>query len=777
MIIEKQTDIEILTDGEETQSSTAMSLDLDSAQMLMQMLSKNLYSDGIGSTIRETASNALDSHRRAGIKEPIIVSLERNKEDNIEFSVEDFGSGLDDNDITNIISKYGKSTKRMEANALGMFGLGFKSPLAYTSSFYFICRKNGIERKYMMYEGEDINTIDLLYETTTTERNGVKVIVPVKSSDRYQFFTKIKEQLSYFEDVYFNINTDYYKIDNNFIIFRGTSFQFSELNSDQKMHICLDNVYYPLEFSKIGITPILIPIALRFNLTDGIYPTPNRESIRYTPEAITVIKSKLEEVANYYMEKFNESISDSMDIRSILSFYTGRGYSYKPSFTKTDFLLNDLLKFSTIKMKTPSVTNVKHLNLQKLAGQQSVLLQEYSKKYSLNNGRLSELKNWQSTVTINNLDDNCHLFSETFTSSKKAFIKDLYKNKSTQYFIKKVGTITLFSKSKTTVNGRSVLDNYYTILGLHNVKKCYWREIIKEFQYIRDLFINELNNIDNIKISEAWLAQIKSKGKAVTGKGAIRRTKLEGEVIGRIGVPLQRYVSGKASKLETITLKLSEIEKHKCLYVYGGVNDISLLDNLFDIVGTKQKVKTLVFSDRELRVLEKVKIHNLMHIKNFMEGKNKVFKRLITAYAISKLIDEHQNTFRNSCLLKNISTSLFNDLEQLEQYKNKNFVFANTTIYDAMLNVALEQNLFDGEIYPLFLRIHNLLNKLQFLEPIMRRMAQHARVNPSDETDMHLVLCDLFKYYRIKLNYENYNLVLNENTTVLQEEVIEQLID
>jgi hypothetical protein len=41
-------------------------LDLDSAQMLMQMLSKNLYSDGIGSTIRETASNALDSHRRAG---------------------------------------------------------------------------------------------------------------------------------------------------------------------------------------------------------------------------------------------------------------------------------------------------------------------------------------------------------------------------------------------------------------------------------------------------------------------------------------------------------------------------------------------------------------------------------------------------------------------------------------------------------------------------------------------------------------------------------------
>jgi hypothetical protein len=49
-----------------------MSLDLDSAQMLMQMLSKNLYSDGIGSTIRETASNALDSHRRAGVTDQLL---------------------------------------------------------------------------------------------------------------------------------------------------------------------------------------------------------------------------------------------------------------------------------------------------------------------------------------------------------------------------------------------------------------------------------------------------------------------------------------------------------------------------------------------------------------------------------------------------------------------------------------------------------------------------------------------------------------------------------
>ena len=76
MILEKQTESHILQEGT-TQETVKMSLDLDSAQVLMQMLSKNLYSDSIGSTIRECASNALDSHRRAGSDKPIIVSFKR----------------------------------------------------------------------------------------------------------------------------------------------------------------------------------------------------------------------------------------------------------------------------------------------------------------------------------------------------------------------------------------------------------------------------------------------------------------------------------------------------------------------------------------------------------------------------------------------------------------------------------------------------------------------------------------------------------------------------
>jgi len=122
----------------------------------------------------------------------------------------------------------------------------------------------------MLYESDDEdNKIDLLTETPTTEKNGVKIIVPVKYSDRHTFIESIKEQLAYFEGVYFDCGTE---IKNDFQIIRHTDFQWSDLCPDNNMHLCLDNVYYPLDFTKLGISPLYFPIGLRFSLTDGIKP-------------------------------------------------------------------------------------------------------------------------------------------------------------------------------------------------------------------------------------------------------------------------------------------------------------------------------------------------------------------------------------------------------------------------------------------------------------------------------------------------------------------------
>lgn len=234
MRVEKQKESLVLSENA-SGDSVGMSLDLDSAQFLMQMLSKTLYSDGVGSPIRETASNALDSHRKAGVDKPIVVSFKQGSDGNYEFSVEDFGVGLDHIDVWEIISKYGKSTKRESDDELGLFGLGFKSPLAYSSSFYFTARKDGVERKYMMYEGEEVNTIDLLHEKETDKPDGTKVVIPVKYSDRDLFYTKIKEQLAYFENVYFDVTV-------------GGNYSWSELKT-----ISNDFLYFVMTCTKKAI--------------------------------------------------------------------------------------------------------------------------------------------------------------------------------------------------------------------------------------------------------------------------------------------------------------------------------------------------------------------------------------------------------------------------------------------------------------------------------------------------------------------------------------------
>jgi len=65
-----------------------------------------------------------------------------------------------------------------------------------------------------------------------------------------------------------------------------------------------------------------VGIGLRFSLTDGLFPTPNRESLRYTQEAKELIKVKIELVANDFMHKYNETIVDTDDVRAVVDYYS-----------------------------------------------------------------------------------------------------------------------------------------------------------------------------------------------------------------------------------------------------------------------------------------------------------------------------------------------------------------------------------------------------------------------------------------------------------------------
>jgi hypothetical protein len=774
MILEKQKEANVLIDGQ-SQESIGMSLDLDSAQILMQMLSKNLYSDDIGSTIRECASNALDSHRRAGVKDPIVVSFKENSSYNYEFSVEDFGIGLDADDVKNIISKYGKSTKRNSATELGMMGLGFKSPLAYSSSFYFVCRKDGMERKYMMYEGEDVNTIDLLHETPTTERNGVKVIVPVKYQDQYHFRQKIKEQLCYFEDVYFDVPSDS-SINNEFVISRHPDFQFSELSEVKYLHLCLDNVYYPLDFDKIGIKRIDFPIALRFSLSDGIYPTPNRESIRYTQEAKEIIKTKLTDVANYFINKYNESVESGCDIKSMINHLEKSGKYI--DFNGSSIRIDDLEQYSTVQIKNPKLEGVSLIDFSKLySSKKQYLLENFSPKFYLNNNRMMDATKgynwyWKPQALASN-DVKVYIYEDKVSGIKKDYLRSIYSNSDKVFIVKPSRPMTL------GIPARFDIRTYYHLLNLVNFPKNQWRDVIKEYQSIIDMISASFIDLDELEVPQAFIDSRKKVKATVTSNGQVttRGPKLKGEVIGKRAEDLQKFSDGRNCKFVPITYKLEDMHTDNKLRVYAHHDDYLKMDALYGLI-SKQKMELVTFSQRELSILKDSEIHNLIPLETFMEGKTAPFKRMVTAYYIKKIMFKYRYVFERIEQIGYTSTELKNKLNVLSKYANDNYVIPGYSggsgqskeFLESMLSVAEENNLFDMNMYPEALEMRELLTKLAFLNPLCAKAGYYNNEDPIVN-----VMTDLFKYYKHRVDLKHYNIRINDE--VLTEETVEQLID
>lgn len=774
MILEKQTEAQIFQEGE-TQDSVKMSLDLDSAQVLMQMLSKNLYSDAIGSTIRECASNALDSHRRAGVTEPIIVSLKATSQGTYEFAVEDFGIGLDADDVKDIISKYGKSTKRNSNIELGMMGLGFKAPLAYTSSFYFVARKDGMERKYMMYEGDEVNTIDLLHETPTTERNGVKVIVPAKYGwDKENFIRKIKEQLAYFENVYFDVPNS--NIDNNFNITRHEYFQFSPLNNNDKLHICLDNVYYPLDFEKVGINSIYCPIALRFSLTDGLFPTPNRESIRYTKEAVDVIKKRLSQAADYFMDKYNETVTEGEDAIAVIKHLRKNSQSVN-FFGNRSFELDQFQRHSTKSMATPTIKGITHLKMDTIKHIIGYLLDEYELKFTLQNRKFWSSSSRHNSFGVNHLVDygrerKVYIYSDTIGGRMKDYMRaehDTYQGNI--YFVKKNKPFKLGKSTKAHI---SDYDNYVALLGLNRVPKDQWRTLIKEFQLFISMLTKNFIDLDKVEIPQTFIDNRKQKrafAKVNKNGVTVRRKKLEGEISVKKATDLERTIFGQNCKLVPITIQMKNAHKIPKLVVYGGVEHSELIDTWFKPF--KDKVMFLVCSKRELANLENIDLHNWIKMEKFMDGEHRVFKRVATAYIMNTFAKQYNSVFTRLGHMGMISTDIADKMKTIQDYVQQNNLYSDSTLYQAIVEIAQKKNLLDHSIYPTYLELKSLFEKLPFLEPMFSAMPMYSRKDGVVEATR-----DLFKYYRQRIDWKCYNIKLNEEKveTPITEEILNEIL-
>ncbi|MEK6879361.1 MAG: ATP-binding protein [Nanoarchaeota archaeon] len=172
--------------------------DPESLALQFELFRKMIYSDPILATCRELLLNAIDSHTEANISnKPIEITLP-NRFDSC-FKVRDYGKGLSEEEMKDIYTKYFKSTRSTSNKFVGAMGLGSKSFWAVSDSAVTTSYQNGIKRIFNAYiDKSNLGRLQKIAEESTSEPDGLEVIVPVKQEDIQKFIDKTINLCKYF---------------------------------------------------------------------------------------------------------------------------------------------------------------------------------------------------------------------------------------------------------------------------------------------------------------------------------------------------------------------------------------------------------------------------------------------------------------------------------------------------------------------------------------------------------------------------------------------------
>ena len=172
-----------------SQSSKAK---ISNVSKIFRMLVSGLYADKNQSITREIWSNALDAQISAGRADrPFEITFPSAFDPT--FRVRDFGIGMSHYQVMHQYPDLGLSTKEDSNDVVGKFGIGSKSPFAYTDNFTVTVVLAGEKRFYSAMIGEDgVPAIHLMGTELSDEEDGVEVAFPVAKEDVSAFVAAAK---------------------------------------------------------------------------------------------------------------------------------------------------------------------------------------------------------------------------------------------------------------------------------------------------------------------------------------------------------------------------------------------------------------------------------------------------------------------------------------------------------------------------------------------------------------------------------------------------------
>lgn len=315
-MIQEKPNFTIATD--ESLSQAKFSLKGENLAHVFDILRNNLYSDKILAVIREYSTNAFDANVENN-KEftPIEVTLPSIIDP--VFQVRDFGKGLSEEDIFEIYSSYGASTKRNSNKLVGTLGMGSKSAFGYADSFNVTSWHDGIKKVYLAYIDESkIGTICKVHEEKSNEPTGIAVTVSVNKDDIGKFTDTAKQFYAWFNPlpVFKNsaLRSTIEDRINKMIIYHKSDncTLFSEHYSyESKVYVKMGNICYPLPIN-CGVDLDWLKssyhqLVINVNIGDVSFTT-SRESLEITKKTVELLNDKIAIIKNEVYQKYQQLI-------------------------------------------------------------------------------------------------------------------------------------------------------------------------------------------------------------------------------------------------------------------------------------------------------------------------------------------------------------------------------------------------------------------------------------------------------------------------------------
>lgn len=637
---------------------------------LQQLLGSKLYSNKY-SFISEALQNSTDAMRKCGKQdEHFDVGIKKDGDD-FFFYVRDYGCSFDSiedfqNKMTLLESSKTQVKDGSENQELGKYGIGSISVAAYQKEWNYKIYKNnqGFDVKLQEIDGKGL-FMDCKDYYTTEEKDGVYFEVKIDKLDDFvkNMFFKAK----YFQNIkfYFDLNSieslryDYNKeylitLNEKFIIYKSEDFQYSTLNTNDTLHICIDQYTYDINWNEVGISAIKLPFALKFNLNE-FETNPTREVLTIDENYKDKIINKIKKVSEWLINRYNEEnpIFEAKSLRQFQEELNKRKNKIITIADKNIDIENICKTFTTIKFNNPTFKEISQETLK-----------DFTKFLDKNWRNFYELKckiRYNKTSRPNYsviTTENSYLIEKSLKKIHQLYFKQIQnQGQEHQFFVKNPIKFVLTNEE---ITGKDIsYQNYKEIesedLDVHH-ENLYKQFLILKNEWEESIFLR----VENVVPVDFVNTQPK--------KERVKKEKVEkSEEEIFLKYPRRPEKSTQWFAVwEDKPVKIKNLSKLPKLHIYGTEVNRRKIEQVYSNLQTNN-LQCIMVSERNEKLIKEKNPQNFIHILELKEKFTEISKYITASYIHNKVKDNKVLFDYNDIINKYISTSIAKDFIELKE--------------------------------------------------------------------------------------------------------------